>query len=226
MLQIGETLTRGPVLKTEMPPAAACPEDLALARRAAARDEAAWREIYDATRGRLFALLCYHTGRREEALELLQETYLCAVTTIGRYRGDGPLTAWLAVIAIRRTRDWKRKLMTRRRGQEALEAQAPPASRETPDHGLGREIRRALSKLKGNQRAAFLLRELEGLSFREVGAALGCGEPTARVHFHRARKVMREHLDPGAASLEPDGFQKTGGEGETTADGRLGETRT
>ena len=53
--------------------------DVALARRAAARDEAAWRAIYERTHNRLFALLAYHVGDRDEALELLQEVYLHAL---------------------------------------------------------------------------------------------------------------------------------------------------
>ena len=80
-------------------------EDLELARRAAARDEGAWRTIYERTRQRLFALLAYHTGNREEALELLQEVYLHAFQGLARYRGEGPLEAWLAIMAIRRARD-------------------------------------------------------------------------------------------------------------------------
>ena len=58
-----------------------CPQDLALATRAADGCEKAWREIYDRTRDRLFALLVYQTGQREEALELLQETYLSALVS-------------------------------------------------------------------------------------------------------------------------------------------------
>jgi RNA polymerase sigma-70 factor (ECF subfamily) len=169
--------------------------DLELARRAAARDEAAWREIYEATHDRLFALLCYYTGSREEALELLQETYLSALRVIHRYRGDGSLVAWFVVIAIRRARDWRRRLLRSRRARERLEREAgeDPPGQADPD--AKRRLQEALGRLKGKQRAAFLLRELEGMSFREIGRALGCGEGTARVHHFRARENLRRALD-------------------------------
>lgn len=168
--------------------------DLALARRAAARNEAAWREIYDVTRDRLFALLSYYTGDREEALELLQETYLSAIRSIDRYRGEGSLASWFVIIALRRARDWKRKLFQWKRKQEALTAELRNDPQPAPDELARIKVRDAIAGLKGHQRGAFLMRELEGLSFREIGHALGCDEGTARVHFFRARKTMQNLL--------------------------------
>jgi RNA polymerase sigma-70 factor (ECF subfamily) len=184
-------------------------EDLALARRAAARDEAAWRTIYERTRRRLFALLVYQVGDREEALELLQEVYLHAFQGLARYRGEGPLEAWFAIMAIRRARDWKRKVVRRRRhgpDDEEIARDLDAAGPKGPDpsaHPLRRVLDRALSVLPERQRAAFLLREVEDLSFREVAEALGVNEATARVHHLRARRALRELLKdtPGAAGF-------------------------
>ena len=181
-------------------------EDLDLARRAAARDEAAWRTIYERTRQRLFALLAYHTGNREEALELLQEVYLHAFQGLARYRGEGPLEAWLAIMAIRRARDWKRKIVRKRRhgaDDEELARDLDESAPKGPDpsaHPLRLVLDRALAALPERQRSAFLLREVEDLSFREVGEALGVNEATARVHHLRARRALRELLkdEPGA----------------------------
>ncbi len=173
-----------------------CPQDLALARRAADRCEKAWREIYDRTRDRLFALLVYHTGQREEALELLQETYLSALKSIHRYHGTGPLEAYLAIIAIRRARDWKRELSRRRRVLQQLAAHVRKVSCAPDDLDARRRLHQALARLGSRQRAIFLLRELEGLSFRQVAEAARCSESTARVHHFRARQKMRDFLRP------------------------------
>ena len=184
-------------------------EDVALARRAAARDEAAWRTIYERTRQRLFALLAYQTGDREEALELLQEVYLHAYQGLARYRGEGPLEAWFAIMAIRRARDWKRKLVRRRRHEQddaeigrAMEAEGP-RGQDPSALPLRIVLDRALAQLPERQRAAFLLREVEDLSFREVADALGVNEATARVHHLRARRGLEELLkdEPRAASF-------------------------
>ena len=181
-------------------------EDLDLARRAAARDEGAWRTIYERTRQRLFALLAYHTGNREEALELLQEVYLHAFQGLARYRGEGPLEAWLAIMAIRRARDWKRKIVRKRRhgaDDEELSRdldESAPRGQDPSAHPLRLVLDRALAALPERQRSAFLLREVEDLSFRDVAEALGVNEATARVHHLRARRTLRELLkdEPGA----------------------------
>ncbi len=180
--------------------AAGYPADVELARRAVARDEAAWRTIYDRTRQRLFALLAYHTGSREDALELLQDVYLHAFQGLARYRGEGPLEAWLAIVAIRRARDWKRSLVRRRKHEvdyeeiaREMEASAPRGPGES-DLPLRTVLDRALATLPERQRSAFLLREVEDLSFREVAEALECNEATARVHHLRARRALQELL--------------------------------
>ena len=207
----GIQTTRAPHIAMTLPdpvPAASGvhADDVALARRAAARDAAAWRVIYERTHERLFALLVYHVGNRDEALELMQEVYLHALEGLARYRGDGPLEAWFAIVAIRRARDWKRKLFRKRRHapddeelSRDLDASAPtgPDERAIP---LRRLLDAALAKLPERQRAAFLLREVEDLSFRDVAAALGVNEATARVHHLRARRALHDQLAgvPGA----------------------------
>ena len=174
--------------------------DVALARRAAARDEAAWRAIYERTHERLFALLAYHVGDREEALELLQEVYLHALDGLARYRGDGPLEAWFAIVAIRRARDWKRKLFRKRAHRpddDELSRRYDAGAPTGPDESalpLRRLLDDALAKLPERQRAAFLLREVEDLSFKDVADALGVNEATARVHHLRARRALQELL--------------------------------
>ncbi|MEN8198191.1 MAG: sigma-70 region 4 domain-containing protein, partial [Pseudomonadota bacterium] len=63
--------------------------------------------------------------------------------------------------------------------------------------GLGDGFQAALDRLSSRQRAALLLRELEDQPFAEIAAALGCGEATARVHYHRACRNMRTWLENG-----------------------------
>jgi DNA-directed RNA polymerase specialized sigma24 family protein len=63
--------------------------------------------------------------------------------------------------------------------------------------GLGDGFQAALDRLSPRQRAALLLRELEDQPFSEIAAALGCGEPTARVHHYRACRNMRNWLENG-----------------------------
>lgn len=177
-----------------------CRLDLDLSRRAASGEEAAWREIYERTCGSLFALLCYQIGNREEALDLLQETYLRAFHRLAAYRGEAPIEAWLRVIALRKAIDWKRTILRRwKRTVELTESlvKVDPPETEIRSNRERKEFSRALATLSPRQRAALLLREWEGRSFREIAETLGCREGTARVHHARACARMRKALRGG-----------------------------
>jgi RNA polymerase sigma factor (sigma-70 family) len=177
--------------------------DLGVARRAQAGDESAWREIVTLTRDRLFALLAHHVGDREEAVDLLQETYLHAVRGLQSYGGRGSLEAWLCGIALRRARGWKRRLLPRRKREFSLEDASPaPQAAGFPDPEEGRRLRQALAGLPERQRSALLLHEWMGYGFAEVAAALAIGEATARVHCFRARETLRAVLSR-PATLTP-----------------------
>jgi len=182
-------------------------QDRELARRAARGERDAWRRLYDESCQPLFNLLCYQTGDREAAKDLLQETYLTALRRLGDYRGDGPLQGWLRTIALRKSLDWRRGLMRKLRRLDPLteSGAVTPAAPEPRLAGETAAVRAALDGLSPRQRAALLLRELEELSFREIADTLGCREPTARVHYHRAREQMRRRLGAaGAGSLADD----------------------
>ena len=183
--------------------------DLDLAQRAAGGDESAWREIYTATRDRIFALLVYHIGNRDEALDVMQETYVGAVKGIGRYRGEGSLEAWLAGIALRRARDWKRRLLGKFKRTDTLEGEPPLAQAlPQPDLDQKRRLRQALDQLPDRQRSAVLLHVWMGYSFREVGDALGVSEATARVHAFRGREALRELIGSPADTTLPASLQE------------------
>jgi RNA polymerase sigma factor (sigma-70 family) len=172
-----------------------CGPDLDLALRALGGDGDAWRRIVDETCDRLFAFLCYQTGDRDEALDLMQETYLAAFKKLRSYRGDAPIGAWLRVIALRKAIDWKRTALRRIRRtvalRETIVSNAPAPDRHARFESERRRLYDALARLSRMQRAAFLLREWEMMSFAEIAEVIGCKESVARVHYVRARDRLR-----------------------------------
>lgn len=185
--------------------------DRELARRAADGDEAAWRTIYDSTCDRLFSLLCYQLGDRQDALDLLQDTYVRAFTRLGGYRGEAPLSSWLRTIAVRLAADWKRSVLQRIKRTVGITERMGTVEPDIDGIRFRSEsegLERALARLSTHQRAVLLLHEWEGLSFREISQELGCKESTVRVHHVRAKQKMRDAL--GDSSLEA---QATGAEG-------------
>ncbi len=171
--------------------------DRSLTERARQGDPAAWRAIYESTCGRLFAFLCYQVGDRDEARDILQETYLQAFRKLDTYRGEAPLEVWLRAIALGRSIDWKRVILRRIKRTASLDessARVEPDLEGVRFESEDRALHRALARLSPNQRAALLLREWEGRSFLEIANLLGCAESTARVHHTRARDHMRDAL--------------------------------
>lgn len=171
--------------------------DRNLAERARGGDPAAWRAIYDSTCDRLFAFLCYQIGDRDEARDILQETYLQAFRRLATYRGEAPLEAWLRSIALGRSIDWKRVFLRRIKRTVSLNEASAMVEADIQGVRFDSEdgaLHRALGKLSPHQRAALLLREWEGRSFHEIAALLSCAESTARVHHTRAREHMRTAL--------------------------------
>jgi RNA polymerase sigma-70 factor, ECF subfamily len=171
--------------------------DQNLIEQARRGDPAAWRAIYDSTCERLFSFLCYQVGDRDEARDILQETYLQAFRKLETYRGEAPLAAWLRAIALGRSIDWKRVILRRLKRTASLDesrALVEPDIQGVRFPSEDRALQRALGKLSHQQRAALLLREWEELDFGEIAKLLGCAESTARVHHARAREHMRTAL--------------------------------
>ena len=171
--------------------------DRNLSERARQGDPAAWRAIYDSTCDRLFAFLCYQIGDRDEARDILQETYLQAFRRLDTYRGQAPLEVWLRSIALGRSIDWKRVILRRLKRTARLEessALVEPDIQGVRFESEDSALQRALGGLTHHQRASLLLREWEGRSFHEIAESLGCAESTARVHHARAREHMRAAL--------------------------------
>ena len=183
--------------------------DAALAERALNGDEAAWREIYTSTRDRLFAFLSYQLGNRDEAMDVLQDTYVAAVRGLDRYRGEASLESWLVGIALRRAKDWKRKFLRKLKSTQPLD-ETPLDDQVLPqaDPELRLRLRKALDQLPDRQRNTVLLHDYLGFDFNEVGKMLGIGPATARVHAHRGRDALKKILEPPDAEESPAALQE------------------
>jgi len=179
--------------------------DRNLSERARQGDAGAWRAIYEATCDRLFAFLCYQIGNREEARDILQETYVQAFRRLDTYRAEAPLAVWLRSIALGRSLDWKRVILRRLKRTASIDESSAAVEPDIDGVRFASEeaaLYRALRTLSPRQRAALLLREWEGRSFQEIAALIGCAESTARVHHARARENMRAALS-GRADVTP-----------------------
>jgi RNA polymerase sigma-70 factor, ECF subfamily len=167
----------------------------------------AFDEFVNRYTGNVFALLMRLTEDPEEARDLTQETFLSALKAIKNFRGDADLKTWLYRIAVNESRNrfrwWKRRFRSTTISLDAEDifgqTNEVADSAENPETAtLRREreyaLRQALSELPTNFREVLVLRDIEGLSYEEVAAALETNVGTVKSRIARGREELRKKL--------------------------------
>jgi RNA polymerase sigma-70 factor (ECF subfamily) len=190
--------------------AAADGNDLSsLATRASRGDREAFAALVQATHGTCYRLaLRLLGGDRGEAEDAVQDTYVSAWRALPRLRDPGAVLGWLCRITRNIATDRVRRLQRRRtdsldrevgEGMGALvDYLADPAAgpeAQTASAEVQAGLREVLDQLKEKHRVILLLREVDGMSYEELAAALGCPVGTVESRLHRARLALAGKLE-------------------------------
>lgn len=187
-------------------------EEQYLLERAKQGDYDAFMQLIEPHEKRLYNLALRITGSREDAEDVLQDTLLSALEHLHDFRGDAAFGTWLYRIAMHNAF----RILRRRRGGESVSLEELIAERTEEDdeaiphpefiaewrdpaevaeqNELRRILEEAIQQLPENYRAVFILRDVEGLSTREVADILGITEGNVKVRLLRARLKLREIL--------------------------------
>ena len=139
----------------------------------------------------------------EDALDVVQETFVRAFEHAGRWDSRAEVAPWIARIAVNQSIDRYRRNKRRRATYSPLEEGDHQESLATPDVSperralsgqIGDRIARALKGLPETQRAVFVLRHYEEMSLEEIATALGLRLGTVKSSLHRAVHRLRERL--------------------------------
>ena len=151
-------------------------------------------------------------GQEEEARDLTQEVFVQIFRHLPKFRGDSKLTTWCYRIAINTTKN-RFKYLDRRAskshdewqvekpGHDSIEAQGFTVSESSrPDQvAEGRQaeaiVVESLRLLPEDYRNILILRDVEGLSYHEVGEITKLTEGTVKSRLHRARKELRQLIE-------------------------------
>ena len=185
-----------------------------LVRRLRSGDESAFAEVVDAYHSSMVRLAQTFVSSRAVAEEVTQDTWLAVLKGIGRFEGRSSLKTWIFRILSNRARstgvreqrttpvDLSDEAAVDRRRFDAGGAWSdPPAhwSDEVVDRfssgPLVAQVRAAISDLPESQRAVVTLRDLDGLSSKEVCDVLQISEVNQRVLLHRGRSRIRARLE-------------------------------
>lgn len=158
-------------------------------------------------------------GETESAKDLVQETFLNAYRGLKDFRGEARVSTWLYTIASRACIRMRRKRKGEPQHELSLEDFVPTSEGEfrlqipieglSPEEALqNKELRQALDqaidKLPEKYRMALVLRDMEGLSAKEVGSIMGLNERAVKSRLHRARLFVRRELSAHGISHHDD----------------------
>ena len=148
-------------------------------------------------------------GEPEAAKDLVQETFLNAYRGIDRFRGDAQISTWLYTIASRACLRMRRRRKGAPERELSLEEFIPTSDGEfhlqIPIDGLSPEaalqnkqlrevLDTAINQLPKKYKMVLVLRDMEGLSAKEVGAIMSLNERAVKSRLHRARLFVRREL--------------------------------
>ena len=181
--------------------------EAALIQRCAAGDEDASAELVAEHQRMVYQLSLNLLGDHNEALDLSQEVFLRVFRTIHGFRGQSALRTWIYRIVVNQARNRQRWWRRRHRSQQVslddhinAHGELPaPGNGGSPDRILGQKqlaerIRTSLDRLPFDQRTAIVLREIDGLSYEEIGFSLGIAVGTVKSRLARAREALRAQL--------------------------------
>ncbi len=175
-----------------------------LATQSVAGRDAAFAELMRRHRIMVYRMILGNVGDADEALDLVQETFLSAHRALRRYDPARPLGAWLAVIAVNKCRDWGRRRAVRRfllfarpidDEIENISSDRPSPEHEEVDRQELARLQRAVSGLPSSLREALVLHAVEGFSQSEAAAILSISEKAVENRIRRARAKLVERLD-------------------------------
>ncbi len=159
------------------------------------RDELAFRTLYRLHTPRVFALVARLLARGDhEAEEVVQEIWVHAFESLGRFHWNSSFLTWLTGIALNRVRDRIRKYG---RSREST-AEAPSERAGTPAmHEERIDLERAIARLADGERMVLVLHDVEGMKHREIAEHLDIPEGTSKTHLFNARKRVRAMMSGG-----------------------------
>lgn len=187
-----------------------------LIQAAAAGDTDAFERLVELKRRLVLRAAFQILGNLDDAHDVAQTVFLTLWRSLDRYDRTRRFDTWLYRVTVNAAIDMARKAGPHGRLQPLPDeprtgpfAAGADAGRRLDRAELQKVFLRLSARLPERQRAAFVLRELQGLATSEVAELLGVTESTVRNHLLQARKVLREGIVNEYPGLAPH----TGGQG-------------
>ena len=183
------------------------PSDEALLQAYRDGNTSAFETLLKRYRGPLFNFLLRSVRDRGRTEEIYQDVWMKVIERCDDFRGDAKFSTWLYAIARNRCIDHQRRMVFRRHqsldapesdGGRTLGERVPgggiPIDREAMRGALRNRIGKAVEVLPDEQREVFLLRQLQGMSFKEIADLTGTSVNTAKSRMRYALERLQQSL--------------------------------
>jgi len=183
------------------------PDEAAVLEQAREGDTRAFSQLVRRYEGKIFRLAQHITQNREDAEDVLQETFLKAYEHLDQFQGNSKFYTWIVRIAVNQSLMKLRKRKSDKSvsmdetvdtGEDTV-AREIAAWDENPEQRYSREeinkiLETAIDSLAAPYRAVFVLRDVEDLSTEETAEALDLSIPAVKSRLLRARLQLRDKL--------------------------------
>lgn len=165
-------------------------------------DRDAFKTIVNLYQQKVFLLAYSFLRDREDALDIVQETFMKLYQKFDTFDSEGNFQAWLLQIAKNLSIDYYRKHYSRRREMEVEKSvdELDPAAEGASSEGLTSDLRQAFSrclqKLGERQRLIFVMKHYNGLQYKEIAELLHISVGTVKSLHFKAVQNMKKLLSP------------------------------
>ena len=161
-------------------------------------DDERFHSEYEQVSDKLYTFLLRTVGDRDQAADLLQDAAYRAYRSRRQFRGDSTFKTWIYRIAVNTMKNqWARAQRERKWLDEARDMDAvtsPSPEQLVTGREDAMELSHAMMVLEEGYRMPFMLKHIDGLSYKEISQVLGIAENAARVRVYRARHTLRSIL--------------------------------
>ena len=172
-----------------------------LLQLALAGDGGCFGELVTRWERRIYGFIYRYVGDREEARDLTQETFAKAYRNLSRLSDPGRFSSWLYKIALNECRmRFRRRRWDTVPLLDSVEAPQARTDEPTPEQALATKervqlLREALLKLPEEQKTVILMKEYQGLKFREIAEVLDLPLSTAKSRMYLGLKTLRRLME-------------------------------
>jgi len=161
-------------------------------------DRDAFHDLFLAHKDRVYSVALHFSGNDAVARDITQQVFLKLFTSISQFRSESEFTTWLHRIVVNACVDDQRK---HRRfvpfsPETGVKSMSGGGSQETAYHRreIAESVRNAIRELSPKLRLPILLKYVEGLSYDEIAATLGCSIGTVSSRLNRGHKALAQKL--------------------------------